>query len=520
MGVSLRAALDMTNGGTLLLRQGAHVLLRPLPFGWLFATVLVFLALCHPPLPELHANEESKLGAALARALGPDRHPYSQFIGDRAQDSAFDAIAGPAVQAMGFEGTQRVGYGLGLMGLAAAIAWLTLHATTRLLEPLGTLATTSIIGQTTMGGEFFVGTFEPKTIAYPLVLAGIALILSTRYALAGASMAIAANFHFQVGVYWAAFASLALWPCGAPRRGVLKFATVSAIGAAPLLAVAAFDQWSASRGIDTSSTSWIYSIYRNPHHVAPFSSREQLTQFLPGAVFTVAMLGWTISTARTFDDDQLRFVSALVGVASGFTLLGFAASALDPAGQLGKFYLFRPAALAFFLFLFVFIASALHPGTPETSRRHSREVPMGPVVTIFAVIWILPQRIVDAASSWLIGPEHRGKASEIATLIRKHMPTDEVVAIPRSVDSHVRESGTEWPLFVSYKFVPTRPDAIVEWHHRIEVRKAISRGTCDFLLSDAIDHFVRSQTEAGTILLPCGQFVASSPHNELVRLAA
>ena len=116
-----------------------------------------------------------------------------------------------------------------------------------------------------------VGQVESKVAAYAFILVGLQAWLDERPVVAGACLGLATSLHVLVGGQ----ASLALtlaWLVERPWRSprpALRAASAWLVGALPALVLV----WSASHTVVQSDPpmSWIYVVFRVPHHADPNS---------------------------------------------------------------------------------------------------------------------------------------------------------------------------------------------------------------------------------------------------------
>ena len=190
---------------------------------------------------------------------------------------AFQRIAGPLVRDLGFIPAALVGraacYALVAAGLAViggAIGlrpWMLVLAVVALISFHGK--------QSTTGGEWFVGGFEAKAIAWGLALLAIGLALYGRPATATLLAGLAATFHVLVGgwvsvVLWGWLLTVARGGRPLTNRAYLgslaRCAACTAVGALG----AAVPVWShlaaATPSAPGPSASYVYVYLRLPHH--------------------------------------------------------------------------------------------------------------------------------------------------------------------------------------------------------------------------------------------------------------
>ena len=143
-----------------------------------------------------------------------------------------------------------------------------------------------------------------------------------------------------------------------------------ALATAPLLAVVVLDQIRVlHRSRRRPSADYIYTILRNPHHLAPFSVPGKLHRWVPGAVATPALAAGAVSVALRGAGRCARWRRWCRLLRS--LLLGAGGELADRAtGVLAELDLFRPSSLTLLL---ACLAAAIPPaevrrGTANVAR--------------------------------------------------------------------------------------------------------------------------------------------------------
>jgi len=198
----------------------------------------------------------------------------------------------------------------------------------------------------------------------------------------------------------------------------------------------------------------------------------------------------------------------------GYLVAALAVSFVDRrTGVLGKFYLFRPAALLLLVWLGLVLAAL-----SRLLRGQWR------AVRIVALALVAPIFLLDTATR--VVDEVEGKASQapekqaLADYLRASAPADALVLIDPDLDFAFLdfERRTAHPMLVSWKFDPTTDPEIQEWYRRMEFRRAVFAEGCagghayhvDFLLTTA----ARASALAG-----CGPVVFRTGNRVLLRWA-
>jgi hypothetical protein len=252
-----------------------------------------------------------------------------------------------------------------------AVGWIRLCEVAKihsLMRPIGLLAWFLLTQYGHWAGEWFVGGFEGKSLAYPFVLLGISSAISKRWRWAWPWLGAGIAWHPVAGG-WAALTVAALWLVETDRFKRLKEDSFglglgflfSMVGLLPaLLGVGGNDV------IDGVSAAQVHVYFRLPHHLSPqsFAAERHLA--------AIGMLAWLfIATALSRDPVRLRqglrpvdsilliawlsVIISLMGLLIDLSVrLGFRH---DLAARLLRFYFFRWSDVAVPLAIVVVMAN-------------------------------------------------------------------------------------------------------------------------------------------------------------------
>ncbi len=395
-------------------------------------------------------------------------------------DAAFDASSGKFVGLFLFGGAvELLGWNAGrlLIGLTAALslavglASLTRVLALSLVDALIVMLLFLAAGQSVLGEEWFIGGIETKTFAYGFGMVALAAALSGRTLGAAIWVAIALYFHFLVGAFWGGCIVVAALADGRVRDALVSIVLL-ALFSAPLLYTLIGDQLRAATvapppGAPTAA--YIYSIIRNPHHVAPFSSAGWQRGVLSALVWAgaSATLSWLIARRS---EDVLKALAATVTALCFFIPISLALSWVDRhTGILGKFYLLRPFSPILLLGLFVLAAAwrRVTEKTPET-----RFLP-----TLVTLGFLLVALGTGSFRAVVFRPPET--QARLVAMLQQHVPLDAPVLLDPATDTLTaipRLSGRQ--TIVSWKFVPTDTRDIYRWWRLSKLRDRIFAGSC------------------------------------------
>ena len=328
-----------------------------------------------------------------------------------------------------------------------------------------------------MGGEWLFFDAEPKTFAYAFVFLAIAAAAKDRWRWAAVCAAVATYFHFLVGGFWAAWVCLFHLALHRRWRTSVMLGGFYALATAPLLAVVVLDQFRGAAPVPPGvpSADYIYTILRNPHHLAPFSVPGKLHRWVPGAVATAALAAGAVWVALR-RRGPLRALAAMVAGCCAWLLLALAASWPDRAtGVLGKLYLFRPSSLTLLLACLaaaMLAREVLARGTANVARR------LVALAAVVLFVWHSVHADAKNAREQRLSP---GMSDAVAAVQRLTASGDVVVVEP--VDDfrfpYVRmERLLDRPTLVSWKFVPTNAAEIYRWWDLWQLRQHLFDAGC------------------------------------------
>lgn len=442
------------------------------------AVAALFLALLSlmPPDGVLSDNEENYFQLALHSVSAvPALADTAVFDSSRHRFLA-DHLLGWLVAVAGYAGAQIIARCLAALAYAAALAALFRRLGLEVLDAVLAVIVFALMGQTLFGGEWLFGGAEAKVPAYALVLAGLVLTFDGKRLAAALLFAAATYFHFLVGIFWFGAAML-LAVIEEPRalRPVLV-SGVFALLVAPLLGWIAWTRFSAPAPDPSLPTPDIlYSFIRAPHHMAPFADWPSFRDhWLGGYLLAGGMLVGALVLMRLSEEARLRRALLWIALLIGYLVAALALSFIDRRiGALGKFYLFRPAALLLLIWLALALAALSRLLRGQWCA-----------VRIIALALVVPLFLLNAATR--VVDEVEGKASQapekqaLADYLRADVPADALVLIDPDLDFTFLdfERRTGHPMLVSWKFDPTTDPEIQEWYRRWEFRKAVFATGC------------------------------------------
>ncbi|HWB01252.1 MAG TPA: DUF6798 domain-containing protein [Pirellulales bacterium] len=433
-------------------------------------TALVFGVFClEGAWPPPDTNEPHYLGKA-RHYWDPSWCEHDFFLNSADTHLFFYLTAGWVIRALSFPAAAIVGRGVTYALMA--IGWRRLsHAIVpwRGAAVLSAALFVALNYRCHMAGEWVVGGFEAKGIAYALVFFALALAVEGQWNGAWIAGGAASAFHVLVGGWSTLALGLAWWLLGAnrpPLRSMLPGLMIGGILALPgVVPGLALTKGAAPQIVAQANELYVYE--RLPHHLWPAKMQPQLIErFLLLSAVWVALCAFTIS------DPRQAVIRRMVAAALGFAAAGWVISLAAPlwpvqvAGLL-KFYWFRSSdAMVPLGAALIGIAWLRQQAQAGDWRRALPLVAVlvvaGHFVALTRVRWNNPTPRADA----------RGKVVDHAqwcdacAWIQQNTPVDAVFLTPRSCQTFkwYAQRGE----VVTWKDVPQDALELVAWWRRME----------------------------------------------------
>ena len=424
-----------------------------------------------------HSNEENYFMLAY-QWVAPTAFSEYSAIFDRSNARFLNMfLTGQAVAWLGYDAAHGV-----LRVLCAALYALGFAALLRslgltLLDGLLVLALFNLLGPDLMGSEWLFEGVEAKTFAYGFVFLAFAAAVSGRWKSVVAAGVLATYLHFLIGGFWMVVAGALYAALHGRWRTAASAMALYGILIAPLLVILVRDQIGPAApptGTDGPTADYIYSIIRNPHHVAPFADPNGLYRWARGAVSTAVICVCGYYTAQMAPRPLRVFALMLTGLGI-YLLLAMAISWADRhTGSFGKFYLFRPAALTLLLACLasvLLVRTVRQPDMVQIKR-----------ILIFGIIGLF---LGNVALQFVLKVRSGLSPSGLETIAAVQALTEprDVVVVEPIGDIDIKFVGLhrllDRPTLVSWKFVPTNADEIHRWWGLVQWREALFRKGCD-----------------------------------------
>jgi hypothetical protein len=425
--------------------------------------LMIFILLCLNFLSfTLSSNEEAYFPLAkqfMDPRWIPDSFTFTEWPGNRV---LFQYISGWALKFLSFEQLAFWGrllvFGISAFPLARLFNKLKIGNLAAIL-----LFQLYLVRQNYFAGEFIVGDFEAKSLAYIMILFGLNSLLDRKFMLAALWAILASWFHVLVGGWFFVLVVIYTFFFAEKRWVILKQGVLFGLLMAPYavyLFREIFSQGSVIQGVNIDQ---VYVFFRNPHHTAPLSVKEHLLRTSLQILATAILFGCTLfwfSKKKGPVYDELYLLNVII-LTILFVSLGI--SLIDHQGTFLKFYPFRLAALGMllmYLYLFKLISG-------------SWQSP--PAVTIIAVIggFYLIASAGGITAKQLLWPDRHPEFEELQHYVVSHTaPSDVFLPLADYDLSFSRKTRRE--VFVNFKFDPGGGRKIYEWYMRIRERNRLN----------------------------------------------
>jgi hypothetical protein len=321
-----------------------------------------------------------------------------------------------------------------------------------------------------LAGEWVVGGFEAKGLAYVLVFLALAEIARDRWRAACLLLGAASAFHVLVGG-WSVVAAGCGWLLAGRERLPLKQLWPALLGGLLLSLPGLLPGLTLDRGADPQTLRQAHEIYvfeRLPHHLLPQSFRAG-----PIVAQIWMVLAWFALGALPAAEPRERrlrgvVIGALLIELAGMLISQFADSHPATTAALLRLYWFRLADAM----LPVGIALAAAAAIASTRRFHLAAIS----ACLAACLALAGYRYDEyAVSKGFQGPPRTDKPGKVVDhddwkaacqWIAAHTPADALFLTPRSAQTFTWYAGRGQ--VVSWKDLPQDAEAIVAWRERLE----------------------------------------------------
>jgi hypothetical protein len=200
-----------------------------------------------------------------------------------------------------------------------------------------------------------------------------------------------------------------------------------------------------------------------------------------------------------------------VSVGCAYLLLAVVASAFDDSGFFGPFTIFRPSSLTLFLALVLAVKWLEFPA--------ERAAPLKLVALGAAMAVAAPALASDAVAPVREQRQARALTEPLYDFARTASAPAAVFMIEPGLERRLLsfERSAERALLVMNKFVPSSPDAILEWYRRRLFQNELFTDGCKRGPDYRVDYLIASSDAAETLIRTCGPVVFEHENLSVIR---
>lgn len=427
----------------------------------------VALLLYGGPVPRL--SEELYL--PLVRKVADPNYLWSDwtFSGSFGEHWLFDQLLAPLA---GVLTISQFGWS-GRLVLWTVIAWLLLRVGRHIgLGPwtgAAALVLWLVANQSFIGGEWMIGTFEAKTVAYAFLLGSLLAVFSRRIPLALLLLGLTVSFHPAVGLWAVWGVGLALLVVAETRATTLRWCWLALLAAVPGIIGAL-----GAAGDTTTALDRFVVLQAIPYHTDPFFGGETFGtgQVVVHVLVVGGMLAFNLWAYQRSDHGLVqRFLAVFQIVAAVPFVLAFVARVLHVWSflrlmPLRSFPLMVPL-IFFFQAILLTVEAWSAQGVPRRRRRRARRRAALGAVALCAVALIptapllaAPRLVFRNLKSWTTTDE----VASAFGWVRRHTPKTATCIVP--VDRQDAFERTERAQVANWQAITY--DRLREWLRRID----------------------------------------------------
>ena len=326
--------------------------------------------------------------------------------------------------------------------------------------------------QSAFGGEnIFLG-FEPKHFAYCFILCALNTFLGKKYLPATLFVVVASWFHILVGAwFFVAYILYLLVTKEVVFKYIVLYCFVYGMLLLPFALFLANEIILHSTGlVHAVSADWIYSVFRNPHHTAIFSSLDYFyDNHAIGVLWSMIIGICTLIIFPKYVPVELKRINTFVAVISCLLFLNVCISFFDRGGHFVKYYPFRLASVQLFLF-YVLLMTFI-------KEYFSKQQLIGSVAFVITVLFFTLYSALNVFKMVRFVSHGNSAFYEMTAYIKAHTANDAVIYYSEKAEnftlSFTREAQRD--RFIIYKFVPAGTNKIYDWYERIQAQTKIDQ---------------------------------------------
>lgn len=434
---------------------------------------------------------------------------FSIFDGSVGRDLPF-FLMGNFIKMVGDEAALVIISFLSIALYSISIAFLSKKMNVSPLASLSSVMIFILVGQNYFAGGWLFGGVEAKVFSYAFVILSLGFMLEGGYIISLILSAIAVYLHFLVGGFWGISVLLFIFLKKTDVIETAKFSFFFLLLIFPLITYLGIERLRPIE-IDVSgiqySAEYIYAAIRNPHHIAPFSSKGHLYAWSLGYAYIIS----SIFVIIYFTIEEKRKNNLVIWILSLFLylFLAFFVAFFDRNTHIfSALYLFRPNSLLLLLTILFLVSSSASILRGGGRYFHvvlfiAIAVPFfakyGPK---FAYNMLLNNRIN-------ITKEYNDNEWQAVNWVKRNTNNGDIIILQKT--EHEKwlafESIVNRPTLVNYKFVPTLKSDIYEWYKRIKWKEKIFAGNCEAIGEYPVKYLLFFDKTADKMLSSCSKVV-------------
>ncbi|MFA5985470.1 MAG: hypothetical protein WC782_15745 [Methylococcaceae bacterium] len=416
-----------------------------------------------------------------------DPNPYSQLYA--AYNGQFSRVVsdftmGVFVKFLGFDNAWIVLRFVGLVGLSLVFTIFVNVLEISVIPCAAALLIFDGLGQTYFGAEWLFRGIEPKIFAYIFILIGFIYAYKNKLSVAIIYFALATYFHFLVGGFWSFAIFIYVYLANGFNKALIHKLCFYVISIAPLLAFLVYDNLSLPPP-DTNGFSQtidqIYSTIRNPHHVAPFDGDKLRSGWFRGWFYILLDMSilYVFYTSKCIYLRHRNFVLWTILLHAYLVIAIFIAYFDRYTQLLGKFYLFRPAALIFLLTLLIYCDIAFHYVSKIKLLNYALPVILAFFIAKPIYTGLTLDNLLSISKLYdLLTDDEK----IVVGWLKNNTEDSNIILFEEGYNGSFSTESFEQlvgrPSLVNWKFVPTTKYAIARWYHLMLLKRAAYSGEC------------------------------------------
>ena len=437
-------------------------------FSFLIFTILIKY---QPPNGKLSSGEEMYFGFALALDKEVSNN-YSSFgLIEIKSRYFFNNLSVMLVKKIGHEKAQRVGRLISLILYSICLGYFFKLIGFNLFQLTICLLVFLSCGQDLFGGEWFFYSYQPKTLAYPILFLALTCIIRNRLLESTFLLGITTHIHFLIGGWFFLFSIIFMIIKKVSAKKFFNYFIIYLIITIPLTAYILKNYFiivDLENFKNFPSADWIYASFRHPHHMAPFKNFSFFYGvWFSGIIISIPLTALSLHVYLKSKDNIYQNIALLNTIIFAQLYFCLILAFFDQTYFFGKFIMFRSTSMALFLSIVLSIYWINNMIDNRVSKANLN-------LFIFSILFLAhisnyPWKLVQMAR------EPNVTATDLMDFIGNNTFQDDIILIDPKLENNLLhfERYTQRPTLVTRKFIPTAKTGILEWYRRIQFKQKI-----------------------------------------------